>query len=232
VAPPPILRVTKFVAFGDSMTNGEIVSERMPGFRPLIVDRARAYPADLQADLRNRYTTQTSAITVENQGVSGETAAQGSGRLPSVLSRGSYDVLLLLEGANDITTRDSLAIAPAIRSLQSMVRDAKIRGVQVLVATLPPQDPLGLRGTGAILVAPFNDALKTMAAAEGVPVVDVNEAFGPNFGGLIDFDGLHPTAAGYQKIADTFATVIRNVFEVIPTVAVVRRAPSNVRMRR
>jgi lysophospholipase L1-like esterase len=225
VAAPPVLRLTKFVAFGDSMTNGEIVSEgSVPGFHPLLVDRAKAYPADLQTGLRSRYTTQTAAITVENQGVSGETAAQGASRLSGVLSRGGYDVLLLLDGANDITTRDSQSVGPAVRAVQTMVRDAKSRGLLVFVATLPPQDPQGSRGTGAILVAPFNDALKSMAASEGVPVVDVYDAFGANVADLIDVDGLHPTAAGYQKIADTFLASIRSTLEIAPSVASVARA--------
>jgi lysophospholipase L1-like esterase len=105
-----------------------------------------------------------------------------------------------------------------------MVRTAKGRGLSVFLGTLPPENanactgpnvPAGCinRGTGAILVAPFNTALKSMAATEAVAVADVYQAFNGDVTTLIDFDGLHPTAAGYQVIASTFFATIRQTLE-------------------
>jgi lysophospholipase L1-like esterase len=213
---PPKLTVTRFVAFGDSMTAGEIPGL---GFNPVTgrfaVDPGSAYPRRLEVELMTRYTAQTP--TVRNQGQSGEQTNDGRRRLSGVLAGGGYDVLLLMDGANDLIEGDQRKVGPAIGNLQFMVRDAKSRGMKVFVATLPPQDPLACcprRGSGAGLVGPFNDALRSMASAENVPVVDVNSAFNGDTRTLIDFDGLHPTAAGYQKIADTFMKAISETLEV------------------
>jgi lysophospholipase L1-like esterase len=49
--------------------------------------------------------------------------------------------------------------------------------------------------------------------AEGGVLVDVNAAFGGVAGDLIGPDGLHPTDAGHQRIAETFFAAIRGQFE-------------------
>jgi lysophospholipase L1-like esterase len=212
VTVPPKIGATKYVAFGDSMTAGEIVSEGSGGFRTLRVDPARAYPADLQRELAGTYTTQASSISVDNQGLSGEPAVSGVSRLPSVLARNNYDVLTLMEGANDIADRDSKTAQLGLDALRSMVRTAKGRGLRVVIATLPPQNPAGFRGLSAGMVEPFNDGVRGIASDEGIALADVYAAFNGDLS-LIDTDGLHPTADGYQKIADTFFKIIKQDLE-------------------
>ncbi len=215
VTVPPKISATKYVAFGDSMTAGEIVSESGV-IRTLRVDPAKSYPADLQANLVNLYTTQAQSISVENQGRSGESAVDGVSRLRGVLSRGGYDVLTLMDGANDLADRDSRTANLALDAIRSMVRDAKSRGVLVYLATLPPQNPAGCcpdRGLSASLVEPYNDGIRGIANSEAVTLVDVYQAFNGDITTLVDVDGLHPTAAGYQKIADTFFKAIRQDLE-------------------
>ena len=46
--------------------------------------------------------------------------------------------------------------------------------------------------------------------------MDVYAAFHRDVTTLIDCDGLHPTPAGYQVIADTFFQKIRETMEVSP----------------
>jgi lysophospholipase L1-like esterase len=220
VTAPPRLSVTSLLAFGDSMTAGEVVSEgSISMFRPLIVDPGKAYPADLSAELTARYTTQS--ITVTNQGWSAEKAVEAvaTARLSGLLASRHYDAVLLMEGANDLLDEDSIKMLQAANAMQTMVRDAKSRGLRVLLATLPPADPSGFRGRKVVgLVSPYNGALANVAASENIPLVDVHQAFGSNFSGLIDSDGLHPTPAGYQKIADTFFAAIKQNLEAPPSV--------------
>jgi lysophospholipase L1-like esterase len=217
------------------MTAGEIVSEGSGFVRTLRVDPAKAYPADLQRTLANTYSSQASSIFVDNQGLSGEAAVNGVSRLRSVLSRGTYDVLTLMEGANDIADRDSKTAQLGLDALRTMVQTANGRGLHVVLATLPPQNPTGARGLSAGMVEPFNDGVRSIATQEGVALADVYAAFNGDLG-LIDSDGLHPTADGYQRIADTFFKVIKEAFEqpsavsrTGPLMAPVRRMPMPVR---
>jgi lysophospholipase L1-like esterase len=216
VTMPPKLTVTRFIAFGDSMTSGEIPGI---GFNSVTgqfaVDPVAAYPRRLEVALISRYTAQTP--TVRNQGQVGEQTGDARRRLSGVIAGNGYDVLLLMDGANDLIEGDGRKVGPAIGNMQFMVRDAKSRGMKVFVGNLPPQDPLACcprRGSGAGLVGQYNDGLRSMASAEGVTLVDVNSAFNGDTKTLIDFDGLHPTAAGYQKIADTFLKSITETLEV------------------
>ena len=239
VLSPPRLSLTRFLAFGDSMTSGEVVSEGR--VRPRIVDPALAWPNDLNRNLAIRYRTQQPFVV--DAGISGETTAQGAARIASTIAAGRYEVLLLMEGANDIVG-GTLAIAAAANNMQSMVRAGKSAGLRVYLATLPPQNPNACTGSaafpgcisrngGAPFVVPYNNALKVIAAAESVTVVDVYPAFNGDVTTLIDFDGLHPTGPGYQVIADTFFKSIQQTLEVpVTTRATALARPSVAAPRR
>jgi lysophospholipase L1-like esterase len=209
VTEPPKISLTRFLAFGDSMTAGEVDAPNT--VRGLAVRPELSYPTDLRIELMNRYTSQT--ILVDNEGRSGKrvVADAESRRLSGLLASGRYDVVLLMEGANDIASRDSRDISRTIDALRVMVRDARSRGLRPFLGTLPPET-----GLARTLVAPFNAQLKGMAASENVPVADVYEAFNGDFS-LLGNDGLHPNVAGYQKIAEIFFNVIKQNLEPPPT---------------
>ena len=225
VTPPPRISLTRFLAFGDSMTAGEVVD--LNSFRGLAVRDDLSYPTDLRITLASRYTAQTT--TVVNGGRSAEAIVndRAPSRLSSYLATRQYDVVVILEGANDIGSRDSRDIPPAINGLRTMVRDAASRGVRPFLGTLPPANPNGCcpnRGLAWSLVEPFNAQLKAMASAENVPVADVFQAFSGDFS-LLGSDGLHPNAAGYQRIADTFFLVIKQNLELPPTASLTGSLP-------
>jgi lysophospholipase L1-like esterase len=213
VTAPPIINATTFLAWGDSMTAGEVVSEGQGlTSRALRVDTAVAYPTDLQTQLATRYASQT--IVVLNRGVRGDTTAQMLSRLTgSALA--SAQAFLLMGGANDLPQAEisATAIPAAVNNMRSMVEQAKNAGMSVFVATLPPEisgeSCLGEGPSGhPTVVDPYNVALRTMIASEAVTLVDVAQAFGPATSTLIDCDGLHLTPAGYHLLAQTFFTGI------------------------
>jgi len=209
VTAPPKISLTRFLAFGDSMTAGEVDAPNT--VRGLAVHPELSYPTDLRNKLVSRYTTQN--IVVSNAGQSGETVVNDNAprRLSRILAGGQYDVVLVMEGANDIASRDSRDITAAVNGLRSMVVDARNRGLRPFLGTLPPET-----GLARTLIEPFNAQLKSMAAVENVPVADVFAAFNGDLS-LLGNDGLHPTAAGYQKIADTFFDAIKQNLEPQPT---------------
>jgi lysophospholipase L1-like esterase len=106
-----------------------------------------------------------------------------------------------------------------INGLRMLIRQAKAQGVPVMVGTLLPERPLsegGCRGRGPELIAPANDQIRNLVMAEGEVLVDWYAAFGGVPGDLIGIDGLHPTDAGYAKIAETFYEEIKQRLEAAP----------------
>jgi lysophospholipase L1-like esterase len=221
VQAPPHLAVTRFVSFGDSITEGKLGDGTLLG--------PDSYPANLESMLKARYTAQAQSISVKNEGCSGETAVAGTScgggvvRLPGVLIADNPQALLLLEGANDLSGGDSAAISPLIDALRTMVRQAKSRGVVVFLSTLTPvrQNGTPPRGNGGFLLTPpANDQIKSLAMSEGAVLVDSFAGFGSSPDPYIGPDGLHPTLAGYQKLAQIFfgsiGTSLEGVASLIP----------------
>jgi len=228
VAAAPTIAFTRFVAFGDSMTAGEdgntlsfstpAASDRL---RPYVLFPApKTYPGVLQQLLASRYTTQPFSVT--NEGVPGERAnpADTRARFARVVGSGQYEVVLIMEGANDVSERNAQIADAAIDSLRLMVRDARSRGVRPYLATIPPQVPGGSRSfLSWPLVPPFNDRVRALAASEGVTLVDVYAMLVSNTALYINNDGEHLTEQGYAKIAEVFFTSLRSTLERAPTLS-------------
>jgi lysophospholipase L1-like esterase len=206
----PRLGVTNVLAFGDSITAGEINAATT-----LLVEPSEAYPADLLALLGQRYAA---PITVFNDGKVGETAVQGAERLPGELAFHHPDLLLLLEGINDLHgSAAGGGISTALSSLGTMIQRARSVGIHVIVGTLLPATPGALLPGTVALIDPFNRQLIPMALANGAQVVDLYSAFVDHMPDWIGSDGLHPTAAGYLEMAQLFFDTIRTSFEALPS---------------
>jgi len=226
VVPPPVLAVTRFFAFGDSITAGEDGSNfqtatSMSFYPRVILPAGQTYPGVLLASLVDRYKTQTPIVTNQGRPSEGVTDDGTLGRFVSFTSSGQYDAALIMEGTNDLyKARNSggntnAILEIAVAGLRTMVRDAKSRNIRPFLATIPPMDPSGFRGMvyGAELVPGFNDSIRSVAAAENVPLADVYQAFGGNLA-LLSADGVHPNSAGYTKIGGAFFDAIRNTLEI------------------
>jgi hypothetical protein len=113
---------------------------------------------------RARYPAQPLSVT--DEGLGGETTAQGRDRLPGVLSRDQPEVLLLLEGVNDLNGGHDAAIPGVVSNLRSMIRTARSSGVVVLIGTLLPERPGGFRALAPESIVPANNQIRPMALAE------------------------------------------------------------------
>jgi lysophospholipase L1-like esterase len=216
VTPPvPHISATRFVAFGDSITEGKFGPADYTG-DPQFPD---AYARVLYQLLRDRYTAQE--IYMFDRGFGGEQVVPaGTLRLPGVLTADSPQVLLLLEGVNDLI--NGHPIETVIEGLRTMIQEAKRRGIVVFIGTLLPERPGGLRAGHPELIVPANGEIRKLAVAEGATLVDLYQAFGGTPDPLIDADGLHPNAMGYQKMGETFFTAIRSTLELATTTSVRR----------
>ena len=173
------------VALGDSLTAG------------LGVAADEAYPARLEARLaREGY-----GYRVVNAGVSGDTTAGGLRRVDWVL-RAKPEIVIVALGANDGLRAQS---PQAMReNLATIVRRLQAAGARVLLA--------GMRlptNYGAQYTKEFQAVFPEVARSTGVafmPFLLDGVAADPR---LNQPDGIHPTAAGQQVIADRLWPYLR-----------------------
>ncbi len=195
-APIPKLAYTKYLAFGDSETEGKVTAV------PLQL-LANSYTLKLQPMLQARYTSQTIVVGDEGQGGQAVADPDTLTRFDAALASSAPEVVLIMDGANDLNGQQNAGIAPAISAIATLGQHATDKGVQVFVATLPPMDPTKRNGNGAPALPAFNAQLVNLANVRNWTLVDVNGAFHGDLG-LLGSDGLHPTDAGYQVIAQAF----------------------------
>jgi len=200
------LTATRFLAFGDSLTEGEVTSPvgGAPGIVPTVVVPSAAYPTRLQERLRSRYPAQASQFAVTNAGRSGELVAAGEARLAQALANSQTQALLLLDGYNDLLDYGAGGVSPATAVMDRMAREGRNRGARVFIGLMPPPIPGRQRSVPDDVVRRFNDELRAIAAGEGAAVVDIYSALSTDVGRYIGVDGHHPNEAGYQRIADEF----------------------------
>ena len=172
--PAPIRAV---VVLGDSLSVSPSVEESFP---------ARLGARVMQGNLR---------WTVRNAGVSGDTSADGLRRVAALFTS-DVGVLVVELGANDgLRGLDPAAME---QNLTAIVAAAKQRGVRVLLCGMETPPSHGLDYSVA-----FHFVFPRVAQAQGVPLVPfilAGVALDPELNGP---DGVHPNAAGAQRIADT-----------------------------
>jgi lysophospholipase L1-like esterase len=198
--------VKKYFAFGDSITFGFGDTRAQPGYPPqletLLISRG------LQAD-------------VVNAGRNGETTAEGLSRINSVLNSASPgDVLLLMEGTNDINEQ-RISIETIVQNLDAMADRAEARGLEAVHATLVPRLPSANYDGRNQVTEALAGAIRELAWVEERRLADPFEVFFRQTDDFTRFylggpDKLHPNNAGYDLLAQIFADVVTNVDSVHP----------------
>ena len=210
------LAISTVVAFGDSMTEGQN-GQTINFVR--VVDIPNAYPTILQEFFTTRIPSQQ--ITVLNEGKGGERVTESEDRLKSVVASRRPQVLLFLDGANDMLA--ALPASTIANAIRDSIQTARERGVQyVFVSTvLPvapqncPPRPFNCRGATvpAGLPAATNQLIRPMVPANGAYLVDPYDEFAANSGTYVSIDGLHLNPEGNRALATAFWN---RVVEVIP----------------
>jgi lysophospholipase L1-like esterase len=209
----PRISRTKFLAFGDSFTAGEVTNPAgsQLGTHKLILVPTASYPTQLQSQLRTTYSPQAATITVINSGEPSERILDGNQRFPGVFDANRPEVVLLMEGANGLAQ-----VGPDISTgiMRIMVQKAKDGGARVFVGSMIPQvagRPRATTPVGELLA--YNNTLQIMSAQESVIYVDLYNPMLADAATLVGSDGLHPTESGYRKIADLFFAAISRELE-------------------
>jgi lysophospholipase L1-like esterase/predicted small lipoprotein YifL len=227
------LAITKFMAFGDSFTEGE--DGRSLRLVPHFIDRSGTYPFLLEGMLNNEYAGQ--GIEVLNEGQSGEFIDKGRQRLPGALAAQHPQALLLLDGYNDLlffcaaarpqdaaSSNCAQATTDVVSGYRKMIQSAKSAGVAyVFASTLTPSGPYipgpsvkNDRRIALSAIVATNTKLVPMVRAEGAILVDSFAAFVGHEAEYVADDGLHPRRAGYQALAETFFAAIKNTVASTP----------------
>jgi lysophospholipase L1-like esterase len=202
---------TKFLAFGDSITAGAV------SVAPLIMlARPDGYPFKLEQMLQQRYPGQP--VVVIEHGFGGEDTREGARRLPAILQAEQPEVLLLLEGINNI---NALMTSRQASGLRTMIEEAQLRRVEVIIATVMPVRPTWRHyqpGNTSSKIEALNTEILVLAAQYGLgPPVDLFALFQANMH-LIGADGLHPTVEGQTRIAEAFRDeIVRRYDSASPT---------------
>lgn len=173
------------IAFGDSITAGH--SSRSGGYPPKL------------ASLLNGNEKPS---IVANYGISGEKTPEGLSRFDRVLASFPANIILIMEGTNDI--RGGISVETTQFNLQAMVNKAKAAGVTPVIATLTPSDR---NGSTTLIPETWNPMIKALASSNGIKLADQYAAILPVWGSA-NADRLHPNDYGYQIIADTWYAAI------------------------
>jgi lysophospholipase L1-like esterase len=206
--PAPKLTITKFMAFGDSLTEG-FVSPAPSLLMRLVTPQA--YPGRLQSMLRERYTDQTPVVS--NQGIGGEHAADGASRFVRTIRSENPEAVLLLEGVNDIVALDQRGASAALAAMDAMCKEARNRRVAVFLATLPPERDGSVKAISRSILDRYNEDLRRLARGEGAVVVDLARDLDVS---AVGADGIHLTEAGYERVAALFFQAIIATKEAPP----------------
>ncbi len=183
----------------------------------------RIYAQLLEEDLAQRGI----AATIINAGIGGESTSAAKERLERELKTHQPDIVTFLYGINDAAvdvwrgeTAPRVSVDDYRRNLESFVHLTRTAGARPVLLTpnplawtpqerrlygKPPYDPNEADGHNVVLKA-YVAAVRDVAAAQNVPLVDVYQAFEKysREHALRDLllDGAHPNERGHRIIAD------------------------------
>ena len=168
----------RVVAFGDSLTAG------------LGVSPAQSYPMQLQ----KRLEALGYPYQIINAGVSGETTAGGLRRVPWILA-GKPNMVILELGGNDGLR--GLSLPETSSHLDAIIRRFKEAHVPILLVgmKLPPN-------YGAEYTDRFEAMYRELATTHALPLLPFLLEGVVGESTLNQSDGIHPTAEGYQIVAE------------------------------
>jgi len=150
-------------------------------------EQTESYPAVLEQLIGRR---------VVNAGIPGEETGEGLSRLPQVLQKEKPALMIICHGGNDLLRL--LNQQQAANNLRDMIRLVQKQGVAVVLISVPTPD---------MFLSPTH-MYREIAKDLAVPLED-EIIFAVLADGSLRSDYIHPNAAGYRRIAEALATLLR-----------------------
>ncbi len=199
-------RASVYMAFGDSITYGEPEVGDGNGYRRTLENMLRAHFGSGE---------------VANEGLDGTNSDRGAERIGASLARVQPSFTLIHYGTNDWNSSACRELPCfTTSSLRSMVQQInRSRGHAFLATILPTNTGYDDRAPASRneWVAQQNVYIRQVADEEGAVLVDLNGAFLrsglPNSSLFVDH--VHPTARGYEIMAQTWFDAITRAYSKI-----------------
>ena len=148
---------------------------------------SESYPARLEALISRK---------VVAAGVPGEVSAEGLARLPSALEQAKPQLVIICHGGNDLLRK--LDEAQAANNIRAMVRLARNRGAEVVLIGVPKP---GLLPSPAGFYADIAREFRLPYEETALKKILTDNA--------LKSDLVHPNAAGYARLAEAIAALLR-----------------------
>ncbi|WP_251358415.1 arylesterase [Kangiella sp. TOML190] len=164
------------LTFGDSLTAGVGAAEY------------EAYPAQLEKLI---------GFKVINAGISGETTQEGLTRLAAVLDQHNPQLVVLLEGGNDILRNYNLVQTK--QNLAQMIEEIQSRNIQLILLGVPEKN---IFSDSAPLYRELAEQYHLVFDGEIISDLIKNKKY--------KSDSVHFNGLGYQKLAQRIAEILED----------------------
>jgi acyl-CoA thioesterase-1 len=193
-AAEPAADAVRIVVLGDSLAAGMGLPE------------ARAFPAVAERMLREA----GHAVEMVNAGVSGDTTAGGLTRIDWVL-RQQPQLLVVELGGNDALRGQPLENTE--RNLREIIRRGRAAGARVLLLGMDVPSNYG-PDYGEAFAAIYERLAREEEGVTLVPGFVRGVGVDPS---LMQADGLHPTAEGQRRLAETLVPYLEDALDELAT---------------
>jgi len=151
--------------------------------------------------LQQRLDAQAPKYRVVNASISGDTTAGGRSRLPTLLDEHAPEIVILELGGNDgLRGQSPLQLK---QNLAAMVDQSQQAGAEVVLLGMRMPPNLGQRYTTA-----FANAFDSLAEERKLPYVPFFLEGVGGVAGMMQADGIHPTAVAQQRLLDNLWPVL------------------------
>jgi lysophospholipase L1-like esterase len=184
------LAAKKVVCLGDSIT---------AGWPYITTDQNGSRVGGYEPSLESLGANSGHQMVVLNYGHPGEISSEGNERIQGVLDYENPDIVLVLEGTNDLYF---ISTDTVMYNLAGMVTKVLNKGASPVLATITPDTHFHKP------ISQMNDIIHLWAKNNKVKVADQYSALITNWSALNCGDQLHPNMAGYNVMAQTWLTAI------------------------